>query len=150
MHFLIKALNVFMTAGINVILSWLMTGGIKEVIEYSRFKPNENATFLELQLPDGLQQRVQYICEGDKTNEKVMLIDGNADQTMSDWTGIRNVFNKSRRLCVWDKPGLGYSSHLLSYQYSTLDFWPHIITALKEKEKEFPPPYILIGCVSYS
>ena len=76
----------------------------------------------------------------------VLLFESSGSHHLADWRGILAAAEVAdHRVCVWDKPGLGFSSHLFADQTKSEGFIPLIIKGLQDAESAYPPPYALVG-----
>ncbi len=59
----------------------------------------------------------------------VMIFESDGSHGLGDWLGILNALemNGDYRVCVWDKPGLGWSDWMVSQQRSIEDYFPQLV-----------------------
>ncbi|XP_059092187.1 uncharacterized protein LOC131887579 isoform X2 [Tigriopus californicus] len=106
----------------------------------------ENGKFLNLHLDQDQMQKVHYVCEGSSSNEAATVIfESSASHGLADWIGILKANAEKRRICVWDKPGLGWSDYLYGYQKEPSNYYGALLRALKEAEPNYQPPYVGVG-----
>ena len=83
---------------------------------------------------------------GASTALPVLLFESSGSHHLADWLGILAAArDNDHRVCVWDKPGLGFSDHLFGYQTNAEEFVPLIIKKLIDLEPNYGPPYALAG-----
>ena len=76
----------------------------------------------------------------------VLMFESSGSHHLADWLGILAAAkDKDHRVCVWDKPGLGFSDYYYAYQTNAEEFVPLIIKNIKENEPDYQPPYSLVG-----
>ena len=78
-----------------------------------------------------------------------LIFESDGSHGIGDWFGILNAMERDggHRVCVWDKLGLGFSDYLRADQLSTSSYYADLVQSLIEKEPDFGPPYIFVGCV---
>lgn len=84
---------------------------------------------------------------GTNTNEAPIIFESSATHGLVDWKGILKANAERRRICVWDKPGLGWSDYLYANQIGPSVYYEALLTALKNAEPNFQPPYVGVGWV---
>jgi len=146
-----KVIFIFYTIGIviNTILKCLVflfmalltSGSITLGRGAVMFPPRGN--FVTVTLNDGSQrtQTLHYMCQGTKNSSlPTFMIEGDFSHGIADYYDLQNSITKiGRRSCIWDKPGLGYSSYLYADQYNVSTFYHEFLTSIESG------PYIMVG-----
>lgn len=84
---------------------------------------------------------------GQNTSLPTLIFESDGSHGIGDWFGILNALETGgdHKVCVWDKPGLGFSDYLYADQLEESQYYDQLFQNLIEKEPEFGPPYILVG-----
>ncbi|RNA26354.1 hypothetical protein BpHYR1_006824 [Brachionus plicatilis] len=84
----------------------------------ARIKFGAKGTFVNVPLSDKSNRfiKIHLVCDGPKSaNRSSFLIEGDCRSSHVDFLGIqRELVKMNRRVCVWDKAGLGYSDFFYS------------------------------------
>lgn len=86
---------------------------------------------------------------GQNTSLPTLIFESDGSHGIGDWFGILNALQKDgdHKVCVWDKPGLGFSDYLYAFQTDDSKYYDQLVASLMDKEPEFGPPFIFVGCV---
>ncbi|TRY77813.1 hypothetical protein TCAL_14389 [Tigriopus californicus] len=126
----------------------LMKGAIAHGMGIQHHAPKEGE-FLDLPLgpatyPD--TQSIYYRCEGNSTEYPTLILEHDISHGMVEWLGIFPLLVQDGfRVCIWDKPGTGFSEYAFRHQFRPKYYYSKFIQALAEEEPDFQGPYVFIG-----
>lgn len=126
----------------------LMKGAISHGMGIQHHAPKEGK-FLDLPVgsityPD--TQSIYYRCEGNSTEYPTIILEHDVSHGMAEWLGIFSLLVQDDfRVCIWDKPGTGFSEYAFGHQLRTKSYYTKFIKTLAEKEPDFQGPFVFIG-----
>lgn len=132
---------IFINAIFMIFFLALLTNGALIEGQAPKFPPR--GKFVTVSLADGAQQRIHYLCEGPQsTTHDTILFDADGSHGMSDFWGMQKFLTAAgRRVCVFDKPGLGWSDYWrVSQNLNSSTFYHQFLTSIGERA-----PFVLAG-----
>ncbi|TRY61459.1 hypothetical protein TCAL_03167 [Tigriopus californicus] len=137
-------LNSTLKALFLVICVLLSLGSIVHSLGLAQY-PIIPGKYLTYSLDEAHTQTIYYRCEGNTTDLPPIIFESDGSHGLGDWLGILNAMEGRHRICVWDKPGLGFSDYMRFDQEQPIQFYHELIQALARQEPEFAPPYAFVG-----
>ncbi|RNA22554.1 hydrolase [Brachionus plicatilis] len=138
---IVKVLNFLLRVIFLVVICFLINGASQEAIGKSRYPSRGKFVDLKISDSDSKTVKFHFLCDGPSSNKPLFLFEGSASHGLADYLSIQRLLKQnSRRSCIWDKPGLGYSDYLLTDIKSHYQLYDNLINSLDESG-----PYHFVG-----
>ncbi len=136
----LMTVNIALKILFAIIMGFLVNGAMIYGTGVQQYDYNEKA--ISIRLPSGNNQTIHYACTGPKNDTfPVFLIETDYVHGYIDVLDLYQRIGGERRVCIWDKPGVGFlSSELNPDQTDESQYYHQLILGLGEE-----PPFAFIG-----
>lgn len=136
---LFRLFNFLLKIFFLILLILITNGALMNNLAQIKFGPRGVLVSVPLEDKTNRSIKIHVFCDGPKNdNHSSFLIEGDFRTSHVDFLDVqRQLVKMDRRVCIWDKAGLGYSDYLYSDMSKHELYYPNFLKIINESKVVF-------------